>query len=438
MSKNILNKIFAIYIFMQPVLDLFTGLITKIYGNTLSIGVVIRTLFMAAIALYAIYVAKKSDKRKLIIYYSIVAIYSLVFLLLAYNRYQLTSIFIQLKGIIKVIYLPVVLAGMYIINKEKNLNIDSRVLVCTLFVYTFTILVGKITGVSYKSYNTIKQSAGTVGLFYSANEIGAVLCLLAPFLINDFLKRKGNMILNIASIILLIFSAFEIGTKVPLIGVFGAIFGAIIVSAIMYFKEKENIHIKNILYTVITFIVCFFVIGYTPVGINLEDTYGSLFPKIGGKEKINHMVEIGSVEELQSVLTSKRSDVLKMNEERFNNESFMVKLFGMGYLKEKNGEIIENKLIEMDYFDIFLNHGVIGTIIIFTPLIALLCIAIKKICLNIKKVLEDSEMIYSCYSVLIALLIALLAGHVLTAPAVSIFLVISLIEVVKKDYNLSK
>ena len=438
-TKELFNKILAAYIIMQPLLDIFTGLITKIYGNTLSIGVIIRTLFMAGIALYAIYVANKKDKIKLIGYYSAVGVYALLFLLLAYNRYQLTSIFIQIKGIIKVIYFPVVLAALYAINKENEIKIDSKIIKWALFIYTFSIFFGKVTGLSFNTYNSVKRTAGTAGLFYSANEIGAVLCMLAPFLINDFIKRKGNNIFNIISIILLIFAVLEIGTKVPLIGVFGAIIGAIIVSIILYFKEKKFIHIKNIIYSFVTIVLCFFVIGYTPAGINLEDAYGPIFPKIvKGRVEEQTGDKIESFEDFQSVFTSKRSDVLKWNKESFEKENLSYKVFGTGYLHTKDGEITEKKLVEMDYFDIFFNHGLIGMIIIFAPTIFLLWLAAKSVFLNIKKVLVDADMIYTCYSVLMGILVALLAGHVLTAPAVSFFLAIALLEVVKKDYKLSK
>lgn len=107
----------------------------------------------------------------------------------------------------------------------------------------------------------------------------------------------------------------------------------------------------------------------------------------------------------------------------------------MGYLEIENGKLVERKLVEMDYFDIFLNHGFIGTIIILGILISLLIVAIKNIFSNIKNVITDPYLIFSCYSVVIALFIALIAGHVLTAPAVSFFFVIAMMEILKKDFE---
>lgn len=334
-SKKMIDKIMTIYIVIQPVLDLFTGIITKVYGNTLSIGVVVRSLFMVSIALYTVCRANKKEKAKVIIYYGAIAVYSLIFLLLAYNRNKLMGIFVEVKGLIKTIYFPITLFSMYVLTKEKNIFINTRILVYTLLIYTLAIFLGKITGISFKSYNTIKQSAGTIGLFYSANEIGAILCILAPFLIENFCLRKGNMLFNSISMLLLVFSIFEIGTKAPFLGVIGAIFGIIIVSVVMCLKEKKNIYIENIAITLLIFLVCFVVIDYTPLGTNLKDIYGTFFQKTTLKENVGQEVKnpVDTMEEIQSILTSKRSDVLKKNIEKFSKTDLKTKLFRNGIFR---------------------------------------------------------------------------------------------------------
>lgn len=389
LQTEIVSKVLIVYVLLQPFLDIFTGIMTKSMGNTMSIGVVIRTAFMVAIVLYSLFVAKKKDKVKLLIYYGSVAIYSLTFLLMSYKEFGLTKIFIQIKGIIKTFYFPIVLVALYGINKEKEINVDSRICVYTLFAYTFTIFFGKITGLAFDSYNTIKQSAGSVGFFYAANEIGAILCILAPILISDIIKNKGNLVFNIVSLFLLLFSIFEMGTKVPFIGVAGLLIGCIIVSFIMFSQKKEKEYLKKAICTIMVIVICLFVTGYTPVGINLEDTYGPIFPKLvkvsDDTDNVKNSNEIDSFEEFQNVLISKRDDVMEINKEKFFNQNVLTKVFGIGYLNDDEGEIQETKLIEMDYFDIFFNHGIIGSVIFFVPMLVLLFSIVKIAICNIKR-----------------------------------------------------
>ncbi len=100
----------------------------------------------------------------------------------------------------------------------------------------------------------------------------------------------------------------------------------------------------------------------------------------------------------------------------FKNASTYQKVFGRGYLNQ--GE--ETKLIEMDYFDVFYHHGIIGFIIFF---IIYGIVVIKT--LNKKKKTDFNQiMLYTSF--LLILTLSLFSGHIIIAPSVNI-IVISLI-----------
>ena len=80
----------------------------------------------------------------------------------------------------------------------------------------------------------------------------------------------------------------------------------------------------------------------------------------------------------------------------------MEKILGIGYTVNSK----EDKMIEMDFFDIFYRVGLLGFILVIIPLF----ISTKNY--NKKKKCEK-------VSIIIALLISFLAGHVLSAPSVS-------------------
>ena len=75
--KNNLSKIISIFILIQPVLDLITGICLHVFSLNLTIGIIIRMLFL----LFIMYATTFIYKKKLsLIYYLIVAFYSIIYL----------------------------------------------------------------------------------------------------------------------------------------------------------------------------------------------------------------------------------------------------------------------------------------------------------------------------------------------------------------------
>ena len=79
-------------------------------------------------------------------------------------------------------------------------------------------------------------------------------------------------------------------------------------------------------------------------------------------------------------------------------------------------------MIEMDYFDIFYSHGIIGFIIYFSILVYLLR---KKL-----KVDKSYEGYMLKTSFILILVLSFFTGHIITAPAVSIIVTIILIKLI--------
>ena len=92
----------------------------------------------------------------------------------------------------------------------------------------------------------------------------------------------------------------------------------------------------------------------------------------------------------------------------------------------------------MDYFDIFFNQGYLGTIVFFAPIAYIALVTIWNLLKNFKKMILDPEILLMGYSVFISFGIALLAGHVLVAPAVSIYMAVFMILLYFKVEDLKK
>ena len=181
-KKNI-NIIIAIFILLQPILDLLTGLCLHLLNINLTIGIVIRLLFMVFIVYVSLFVFKK---HKLIMPYIIIGIYCILYLLGIIIFKDKVGLFYELQGLIKVFYYPIMLLSIYSIKEE--INISKLTLFTTLFLYLILIFIPTLLGLGYKTYEITK--VGTLGFFNSANEISGIIGILTPFMFTIILITK--------------------------------------------------------------------------------------------------------------------------------------------------------------------------------------------------------------------------------------------------------
>lgn len=474
LKKINIKKIITIYMLIQPILDVFTSLLVRNISEYLTLGVFVRTIFMVGIAIYSLIICDKKYRTKMLIYYSCVAIYIISFLINIYLQYGFNGIISQIKGVVKTFYLPIILVALIPILKDKNNRIDNKTFVYSLLGYTLVIFLAKVFGVSYSTYDD-GYKEGTIGLFYAANEIGAIICCLAPILVLCLLNKNKrtnqnnidksgnktmakvsikNNIIYVITLILYIFSILEMGTKAPFFGGIGLSIVTILVCIISFFTiNKKEYLIKGSIVIAIT-LVTLILVPYNPIGMNIEKTNGVSFPKITEFKKSEEEEEKESeITETKETNTSEKTDnqhqnslinnslisgrdaFLANNLEIYKNASIQSKLLGIGYMKQDNESLTPLKLVEMDYFDIIICQGIFGFIIYFIPFIILAIIVLKNLFKNIKKAVVKQEIWLMMYSVIDVMSAALLAGHVLTTPASGIYisaLIIQLHEKIKE------
>ena len=173
------------FILIQPILDLVTSLAVRNMELPITLGLVIRSLFMVYLCIYVL--VTKSNNNKLIKYskiaLSMILIYITFFLVFIIFSKDRSLILIEVKGIIKSFYLPIVLCGLFVYNQKDKINISNKLLVLTLMIYTSTIFIATVTNTYFNSYNS--NGYGSVGWFYAANEIGSIMAIL--IIISQFL-----------------------------------------------------------------------------------------------------------------------------------------------------------------------------------------------------------------------------------------------------------
>lgn len=440
MKKNSLEKILGFYIVVQFLIDVATAFCVNHISESLSIGIFVRTIFMIVIVLYSLVKSDKKDRIKMIIYYGVLGAYMLAFLAISYKVHGTSFIMSQIKGLIKTFYLPIILVAFMPLFKNKNIHIKSGIFVYALMGYTAIISICKFLGISYLSY-PIGNGEGTMGLFYAANEIGVIIAMLAPFLAYELLNKKVKIV-NIIALVLFLYASLEIGTKVPILSFILLSIGSIYICIVkLVQKEEVKRNIKNMIAVVIVILVFIFAIPYMPIGTNLSNAYGINIPRVSSvfsKNKTTIPVQeppkLETKEEVENAVYSSRTIYLKDNIQRYRESIGLQKITGIGYVtnNRETGESMELKLVEMDYCDIMLCHGVLGTIIYVIPYIYIIAIGFKELIKNWKNIFIDSKNVFMEYAIMISLVVALTAGHVFTAPAPALFLAIIMLETNKR------
>ncbi len=409
--KENFSKIISIFILLQPILDLLTGLCVNLLDINITIGIIIRMLFLVFIIFTTTIVYKK--KTSLVVYLSVL-IYSLLYLL-GVIIYKDGVVFTELQGLLKALYFPLILISLYDLREE--FRISSMTLFTTLFMYLVLILIPNILGIGFASYEVAKE--GNLGFFNAANEISAIIAILTPLMFIIIKDLKSKFLKIIFPLIYLIVILI-IGTKTPLLSLLITIGMAFLYYVVTCIKKKT--------YKPIFYVGTIVIIALTSLLLILPKTTFYKNIKIHlDFLKVDSIVDVFKNKELiDHFIFSQRLTFLEDKAEIYADASFYEKLFGIGYTEDKT----TMKLIEMDYFDILYSHGIIGFILIFS-IYGLVLYQIMK---------EQKQRNFKNYmlkvSLLLIIILSLLTGHIITAPAVSVIAIALIIELYprkKKD-----
>jgi hypothetical protein len=127
-------------------------------------------------------------------------------------------------------------------------------------------------------------------------------------------------------------------------------------------------------------------------------------------------------------LLSDRLVVAEPAFETFASASIYHQLFGLGYTFGTPRGTTFQALIEMDFFALLLNQGIVGLLLYIIPLALFAWFCLKNLFKPSANVEEQEDKVAYTLSVLLLIGCACLAGHVFTAPAVSIYLAISMVK----------
>lgn len=413
--KEKIIKLVELFLLLSPLFDMLTAFCLKVLNVDFTIGMIVRFIIMLICLFYVIFVYKKKDKKYLLLILGSIFIYLLAFLTIMITDKDTTILLYELKNALRSFYFPVLLITFYAIVKDNKIFISNKILITVYIIYLLGIFIPDILGIGFDSYEITKE--GAIGFFNAANEISAIISILMPLFLL-YLYEKKSFVLTVLLVGVLVFDILSIGTKGPLLAFF-LILGVVVLIYILYLvKERLYKRLSILLGVFILFI--FFLSVYLPktafyknIEVHLEFLkVESIFDVFTDYELFDHFI------------FSSRLKFLGNTYDSYSKAPFQEKLFGIGYIENYDSDKETTKMIEMDYFDILFRHGIIGFMIYISIFVYFLIKSIKHT-IYLKNI---PYKICNGLSLFLIVLLSFITGHVLLAPAVSIFVALILVK----------
>ncbi|MED1058816.1 O-antigen ligase family protein [Bacillus mycoides] len=457
------------FIILQPVLDLLTSLSIVLLKSNATVGILVRFLIMAVGGIYILIQAKEKENRKFLIYLILLAV--VLGIGFINNKLVKNPIVLgeEVKFVAKALYIYIML-GSYILalkSLKKKVNISDKVrnsIVYSTLIINAIMVISISTSTDFGSYQWMK--VGSRGWFYAGNELGSILAIIFPIVVLYSIQKTKSVkhVLYWIPSLLMIYSLIQVGTKVGM-GSIGATLAAaigIIVLQLLFDRRNPN-KMSLVLNGLIAIVLLAGVVGtfkMTPLAKNMgiHNNYLSeqnvaqqgqkekeIKEKIKKEEKQHKVekpeekakVEAEVKKELEKEQKKENQENLifsgrQVYEERhkqfFKEAPMSQKLFGMGYagnFKYNEQKEPDPKLIEMDFHDWFYDFGIIGFALMMIPFIYYGVRILLAFVTRFKEIFNVKYGMITA-SLVLALGIAYIAGHILTAPGVGIYFVVVL------------
>src|SRR5690606_175757 len=269
---------FILFIAIQPIIDALTALSILVLHTSITVGIIVRFLFMALSLLMLLLYFKQDKKARGYFFYLIgLALFILVNIAVNFMVKDPYYIVAELKFFNKVVYMPILLFGYLVVyRKLKETELDLSIRTEKMYLYasyiiSIVMIVSLITGTSLKNYAHTK--IGFTGWFYAGNEIGAIMAIILP-LTALYAIRKTQRLKQAyywIPFILLAFSRQLLGTKVG----YGAIAIVLLIALASLFifyipDKKQPQHRANIIVTLGLLIVFVVTTPATPTFYNMN------------------------------------------------------------------------------------------------------------------------------------------------------------------------
>ena len=438
MSKTDLKqKILMIFFFSMPWVDLLTSFMTRFIDFPVTIGVVVKGLSLVVALVYVFFFSKCKYRKHTIFYVIGICIFEGIYFLTKPDIWNFSGLFTEVMYAFKYLYCPIMLLCLYNVFHDLDIqtSLIKKIVSVNCLVYAALLLIPYLTGTGFASY--AYDFEGNTGWFYAANEIGAILIVLSICIFNFMDNDKMWKILLAAPII---YAISTIGTKVSYLGIIASV---LISSVVFIFNNKKKRFLLPAMLISLLIACCFGSVAIDNINVLAE--MDNLPPSLEDvtEEVTEYPIEDGFGDgtydsaadyirdhKLLNVINHALSNRILFTLENFD---YLAKggassiLFGLGWADRTSVHYnYYKKVIEIDIFDILVHFGLVGFAIYFAPFLYLIAKYLKHI-----KQIPVASYAYIFASLLI-LGISCIAGHILGAPAVSIYLILLILLVIRQ------
>lgn len=399
LNKQLFNKVFILYIIIQPMIDIFTAFFLLKLDTTITPGFVIRNVVFGLLILYMFFEEKIHVK-----YLILVATYYLFHFLTNYFSKEVFEVFQEITYFSKLIFLFVSYFMLrHLLQNANESDLRDKIIQgmwIAMSLISIIIIVAALTNTGINAYES--EKLGQTGWFFSGNQVSASMAILFPISLL-YTIQKGKIAYYILIICNMI-AMFMSGTKTSFIGMALGLAAAIFILLIHVVRLKERAMGNNL---IIITLLALCVIIYTP--------YSPMVTNMKIHESWQSQVEIDPLLNGREI----KSEVVKQN---YLEGSTIRKLLGVGYGGDYDKDSII--IIERDFHEIYYYYGIVGfLILLYYPIVVYLKIIVSYMRGLMKPQISSTMLLVSITS---AYGCAFIAGHVLFSPAVSIFLVCSM------------
>ncbi|MGH0594937.1 O-antigen ligase family protein [Bacillus pretiosus] len=442
-TDNYFPHFLLLFIVLQPILDLLTSFSIYVLHMSATVGIVVRFAFMLLALGYLLLHHKQQGAKKYILYLCLFGIVLAIGLVNNLMVKSPVSFGEEVKFILKSVYPIVLLFGYIIALKELKNNEYAFHKIITYFLYatlilSISIIAAMATGTDFPSYPNSK--IGSRGWFFAGNDLSSIFAIMFPIVVLYSVHKTTSFSKAYYWIptVVAMYASIMIGTKVG--------YGAIVITLgialfflfieYMIHRKKEGKGFTYLVNTVVAAVVLgglLVLTPHTPIAKNMTihlQIYE--YKKSVQEEKDRKEGKVVTEEEhkqgeltdseMKSLIYSDRDKFLKVYKQYYKEAPLSQKLFGMGYAGNYTTKM---KLVEMDFHDLFFAFGIVGFLMYLLPLLYFGIKIFIRIITNLKKLFSVKHMLLASTLVL-SLGIGFMSGHVLTAPAVSIFFVVIL------------
>ena len=390
---RVLEKLFWLYLFINPALDIINGyfisssmkigILDVEYVSTLGVtpSLIIRMLFLLVFVLY-IFLVRDTYSILTAIPIGLAWVLSLV------SEYRWTdglNFFIDAQYMARFCY-NIVLLMVYSRVFARRWDYDGKDLLATLdTVITYTlillsvsILIPALLGLGYNTYADRLGYRGNRGFFYAGNDVTAIIAVLLPLCIvrvlrgrEDSARMSGRPVFPIIPALAAALSTSAmliIGSKTAFLAVLATYAAVLLFVIVECFRRKSLSMLRDFLLILVFFAVIFILLNLAsslqirkklremgeeigPFRIRDIFAYSGAYQAI--QESAEATVIIAENEGFENAMFNGRTDKLAAAFAQFRSGGVLVWLFGLG---RGSQEVI----IEMDIFEVLCYYGVFG------------------------------------------------------------------------------